>query len=275
MSDTNTETDANQAAPVENETETRARRLGWVAKEEFKGDVEHWRSAAEFLERGERILPLLQRDNDKLHGMVSRLQGELRETKDATKELLDFTSKSEERAYTRALKELQTKAEQAAANADPATVRATLNEIDELNKSHVKPKTETKPEPRSETVDPEIQGWIEREKWYSPKNPTLYAFATETYGELERSKPGMSTADRLAETRRLAVEKFPEKFGINPKREGASSVATPSGGNAPAKRNAHSYENLPEEAKRACDKFVKTIPGYTREKYVKDYDWDN
>ena len=275
MSDVNTAADVTETTPPpENETETKARRLGWVSKDEFKGDPEHHRSAAEFLERGERLLPLLQRDNDKLHRKISEMEGLLRETRESSKELLEFTSKSEERAYERAKREIQAKIEQAAANADPASVRTEIANLDALNEQHRKPPQKTEAKQTAPQVDPEIQDWISKESWFNPKNPTLYSFATETYGELERSKPGVSIAERLAETKRLTTEKFPEKFGINPKRDAAASVGTPSG-NTQAKRNAKSYENLPEEAKRACDKFVKTIPGYTKEKYCKDYDWDN
>jgi hypothetical protein len=35
------------------------------------------------LQRGETILPILQRDNKKLHDTVSRFEKELRETKEA------------------------------------------------------------------------------------------------------------------------------------------------------------------------------------------------
>jgi len=258
------------APPQENEAAVKARRLGWLPKEEFKGDVEHWRSAEDFLERGERLLPLLQRDNDKLHRRLTELEGTLRETREASKELLDFTSKSEERAYKKALAELQAKAEQAAANADPAMVRATLSEIEDLNKSHVKP--EAKPQ-NGVKIDPDIQSWIERESWFN-KDRSLNAYATDTYGDLERNKPGMSTAEKLAETKRLTMEKFPEKFGINPSRSAPAAVGSPTGAVATRKKG-HTYEDLPAEAKKACDKFVKTIPGYKREDYLKDYEWDD
>ena len=56
MSDTHV---AEDATPQPAETEDKARRLGWVPKEEFKGDPENWRSADEFMARGEQLLPIV------------------------------------------------------------------------------------------------------------------------------------------------------------------------------------------------------------------------
>lgn len=264
------ETEVIDTPRVDNDTETRARRLGWVPKEEFKGDPSRHRSAEEFLERGTTILPILQKDNEKLHGLVANLQSELRETKDATKELLEFTSKAEERAYNRAKSEIEQRMEAGAANADPAAVRQAMRDLDALNQEQRKPAP--KPEPAQPQLDPEIQSWIGRESWFT-RDRTLQAYATDVFGDIERSQPGLSRSEMLAETKRRTVEKFPEKFGINPARDNAAAVATPNGGGAPRKKQGKTYEDLPQEAKRACDKFVKQIQGYTREQYVKDYDW--
>lgn len=265
--------DAPDNAPIVNESETKARRLGWVAKEEFKGDPDRWRPAEEFLERGETLLPLLKRDNERLHGRLTEVETLLKETREASRELLAFTSKSEERAYTRAKAEIQFKIEQAAATADPTAVRAGMQELDALNAEHVKPAPKREEVDRPKVAgDPVIQDWISKEEWFT-KSPALNTYATEVFGEIERAHPGMSKAEMLIETKRRTMDKFPEKFGINPARNGASTVAEPGG--APRQRKSgKTYDDLPPEAKKACDKFVKTMPGYTREKYCKDYDWD-
>ena len=78
----------------------------------------------------------------------------------------------------------------------------------------------------------------------------------------------------LAETKKRTMNKFPEKFGINTRREEPASVSTPSGQVTTQRSRKKTYDDLPAEAKSACDKFVKTIPGYTRDKYVAAYDWD-
>lgn len=272
MSDVHAAADATTIdSPIVNEAEGKARRLGWVAKDEFKGDPERWRPAEEFLERGETLLPLLKRDNERLHRLVTDTQTQLKEVQESTKELLNFTSKAEERAYKRAKAEIESRVEQAAASADPNAVRQGMRELDELNAEQVKPAPK-KEETKTVTADPVIQDWIEKESWFI-KSPVLNTYATDVFGELERSAPGMSKSDILAETKKRTMEKFPEKFGINPKREEAGAVAQPSGQIA-ARKGKKTYDDLPADAKKACDKFVKTIPNYTREQYCKDYDWD-
>lgn len=268
------ETKEPQEAPQEDRsTELEARRLGWVNKDEFRGDPDKWRPADEFLDRGRRILPIVQANERRLHRRVDELEKLIKEQTEASKELLEFTSKSEQRAYERAKSEIMQRVEQGAANADASAVRAGMQELDALNKEHVpapKKKDEAKASPQ---IDPVIQDWIDKEQWFL-RDKALNAYATSVYEDVQREKPGLSEADRLGEVKKRTVDKFPEKFGVNPNREAAAAVATPSGtGNS--RKSARTYDALPVEAKRACDKFVKSIPGYKREQYVADYDWES
>jgi hypothetical protein len=79
----------------------------------------------------------------------------------------------------------------------------------------------------------------------------------------------------LAETKKRVMERFPEDFGINPRREQAASVAAPNGGTAPAKKKGRTFDDLPQDAKKAYEKFAKIFgKDYTKEKYLASYDWD-
>ena len=42
------------------DTESRARAMGWVPKDQFRGPAENWRDAGEFVRRGEEELPILR-----------------------------------------------------------------------------------------------------------------------------------------------------------------------------------------------------------------------
>jgi len=270
MSDTQGAEAAPDNAP--NESEAEARKMGWVAKEEFRGDPDKWRPAEEFLDRGKRILPIVLKDNERLQRNLDRVKDQLAEVRESTKELVEFHTAAAKREYERGRREIEAKIEAAAANADANTVRQEMVNLDNLTKQNTpaEKKVETK---QTIQVDPVIQDWITKERWFNADR-TLNVYAIDVYDTLQREKPGVEVSDLLAETKRKTMEKFPEKFGINPNREGAAAVATPSGGNGATRKNAKSYENLPADAKKACDKFVKTIPGYTKEKYVADYDWE-
>lgn len=262
-----------EAAPdnAPNESEAEARKMGWVAKDEFRGDPDKWRPAEEFLDRGKRILPIVLKDNERLQRNLDRVKDQLSELRESTKEIVEFHTQAAKREYERGRREIEARIESAAANADANTVRQEMVNLDNLTKQNtpVQKKVET-PAPQ---IDPDTQDWINKNAWFT-RDKVLAAYAIDVYGNLQKEKPGLSESDLLAETTRQTTAKFPEKFGINPNRENAAAVASPSGGNGTQRRNAKSYDNLPADAKKACDKFVKTIPGYTKEKYVADYDWE-
>jgi hypothetical protein len=275
---TDTTVDTSQTVPPAIEAE--ARDYGWTPKEDFRGPADKWQPANEYLEWAKRNgrmpksefdefkrqFPAIRREN-------AELKTELGQVKETLKEFVEFSSKAEQRAYERARREIEQKAETAAASGDQAGVRQAMADLDNLQKPQDRPKP-TETTQQKPPIDPTIQDWIERNSWYI-KDRALNGYATDVYGELERSAPGMSVEERLAETKKRTIDKFPEKFGINPARENATrSVAEPSGNAAP-RRNARTYENLPPDAKAACDKFVKTIPGYKREDYVRDFDWES
>jgi len=272
MSETETLEQSGEGTVV-SDTEARARRLGWVPKEDFKGDPDKHRSAEEFLERGETMLPLLKRDNDRLHDGMTKLERRLEEQAKTFTQYVEFASKAEERAYKRALAELEAKRDAAIETADVNGAKNAQRQIDELNKdAAAAPKPPEKKDEQPQ-ADPAIQSWIRENDWFE-KSASLRAYAVEEFGDLERRFPGKSKSELLAETKQKTMERFPDKFGINPRREGASAVNEPSAGNPPRKKAGKTYEDLPVEAKRACDKFCKTIPGYTKDKYVADYEWD-
>lgn len=272
MSETETLEQSSEGNAAPTETEQKAMRLGWVPKDQFKGDPDKHRSAEEFLERGETMLPLLKRDNDRLHEGMTKLERRLAEQAETFAEFAQYASKSEERAYKRAKAELEAKRDAAIETADVNGARQAQREIDALEVP-VAPKVPEKKEDQPQP-DPAIQAWIRENDWFD-KSPSLRAYAVEEFGDLERRFPGKSKTELLAETKQKTMERFPDKFGINPKRDGASAVNEPSGGTAPRKKAGKTYDDLPAEAKKACDKFCRTIPGYTKEKYVKDYEWDN
>lgn len=276
MSDVNLAENVNDTPQVDPAVESEARDYGWAPKENFKGPAERWRPADEYVEwakqsgrlpRGEfekitKLVPVIRQENE-------HLKTQLAEVRDTLNQFVEFSTKAEERAFNRAKSELEAKVEAAANNADPAAARAAMAELAALRPEA--PKPAPKAEAPAVALDPVIQDWLGKETWYSdPKNRALNAFATELYDELS----GMPTEKRLAEVKRRTVDKFPEKFGLNPARETAAAVSTPTG-EPPRRKTGKTYDDLPAEAKKACDKFVKQIPGYTREKYVKDYDWND
>lgn len=254
------------------EAEEKAIRLGWVPKDQFKGDPDKWRPAEDFLERGVNMLPLLQRDNEKLHRGMSRLEKRLEEQNRTFEEFQKFTENAEKRAYERARSELESRLDGAIQTADVVAAQQARKELAALENERPKP-VEKPREDDKPKVDPVFKDWMDENPWFN-SDPALAGYATKVFGQLERTQAGKSHAELLAETKKKVQEKFPEEFGINPKREAAASVASPNEGGGSTRKKGKTYADLPADAKKACDRFVKTIPGYTVEKYLSSYDWN-
>lgn len=271
MSDTNAAPAAGDEVVLDGqEIETRARRLGWVAQEEFRGEPSRWKPADEFLKRGEDVLPIMRENNRKLQDQLDRMTSEMAEVRNATVELREFSSKAEERAYKRAKEELDREMRAAFQTGDAAAFDDARRRMDGLETP--KPAETARATPSTPQLDPRVKQWIDSNEWFN-RDKTMNSFATAYHGTLLADKPGMTMEENLAEVAAEVKRRFPEKFS-NARRDAPNAVGSPGAPNGmggPAKR---SYENLPPEARAACDRFMKTIPGYKKEDYVKAYQWD-
>jgi hypothetical protein len=269
MSETETVETTDAPAP---EVVERARRLGWRPQEEYNGRRE-WVPADKFIETAEKELPVLRENLRRLDSLytkdVSSLKNELTEVKQVLTDFREFSTRAEQRAYEKAKREIEEKRDVAVAHADTESFKAAQRELEELDKT-VKPKAPEVEKPKIDTPDPAITSWIAENPWFTT-DATMMAYAKAQDQFLMAAKPGLTVAERLAEVKDRTKKEFPDKFG-NPKREQASSVAEP-GAPPTRQKKGKTYDDLPPEAKAACDKFVKSIPGYKREDYVKDYDW--
>lgn len=243
-----------------NEVEDKARRMGWVPKEEFKGDPNKWRPADEFVERGENELPIMRerlRHQDK----------QLAELKETIKQFADYHSKTEQRAYQQAYTDLKQRQIQAVADGNTAEFVKLDGEIQKLTTEIAEAKPITVPQD-DPTEHPEYKAWKTKNGWFeSDKEMTAYA---NNIGAYIRQTTDLSGMDFLHAVTKEVKAKFPSKFE-NPRRNEAPAVE---GSSASPRKGGKSYADLPAEAKAACDKFVKQGLIKSRDEYVKSYDWE-
>ena len=251
------------AQQIENpDVEAAARAQGWVPQDEFAGDPEKWRSAEEFVERGKQITPILRERNEKLVKDIERLNAKLETQGQAVQELIQFFSKSEQRAYQKAFNELKGKQREAVELGDTAAYEAAEREMAELFK-------EPPPSPKKPEIQPppEYFEFMEANPWYT-KDPELSEYADFVGQRLVgKAKSNKDFYDTVAQTVRA---RFPEKFE-NKKRDVPQSVE---GAGSPPKAKGRGYNDLPADAKAQCDRFMKEIPGFTKEEYIKHFQWD-
>jgi hypothetical protein len=235
--------------------EAEARKMGWKAADEFKGDATQHVDAETFYKRGQELMPILRAQNKAL---LKRLDTMERDSKRAA----EFFTKAEERAYERARSEILAKMEETAESGDVAGNKAAAEKLEKLEKpSSPVAKANRDPAQAAE----EFADWTIENDWYDTDKPmTHYANAQ---AELLMKDGEFLGPDDLAEITRRVKAKFAAKFET--KRTARNPVE--GGGNAPARRGGHTYADLPPEAKAMCDKWVKNGTIASREDYVKGY----
>lgn len=278
--------------------EQRARNMGWLPKEEFRGNPDNWVGADKFVEMAETSLPHLKGTlkvmEDKMAEQTKLLEQQDKKFESLQQDLSDFVQfsrASEQRAYDKAMTDLQEKQLKAKTDGDlDAFVEATEG-IDNLLKTHPAVTGEDRPKGsagQQKTVEQQYQDWIGAEpnafedwvaenQWFH-NDYELHSEALKIDQFLQQ-KYGFSKSRsfRLQEMGKMVKDRFPEKFGNTSKAKG-SPVEGDSGG-GPKGSNGKSYNDLPPDAKAKCDKWTGkdgkgengTIKGLTRQEFVEQY----
>lgn len=258
------------------EAEVKASRLGWVPKDEFKGNPEQWRDADEFLQRGEEIHGYLKKDLERLQTTLTQKDREIDEIRRTMAEFQKFHNETEARAYTRAIEQLKQAKVTAIEQGDGNKVVELDEQIDQLKEAQKKPAIEVKQE--VDRVNQEYLDWLPNNRWYL-EDRELQELA-EDFGEaIKKRNPELVGKAFLDEVTKKVKKVAPEKFE-NPNRTQAT-VGTSSDNRVASSKKKKGYNDLPPDAKAACDRFVNTKVTnkqtgkveslMTQEQYVKEY----
>ncbi len=245
-----------------------AKQHGWTEKEAFKGDPGKWVDAETFVKRADEVMPFLKKQN-------AALKREMDELKRTVKQASAHFSKAEERAYTRAMADLQAKHDEAVETGDVAAARAAVKEIGDLTaEAAAKPKVE----PDEPAFDPaearrELNAWVEENDWYVlDEGKRRYAdMQAEMMGPAKDWPDGNKAW--LAELGKRVDRKFADK---------KPNVTNGGGNRAAPGAGSKSFSDLPAAAKATADRFYrsgvfgdpnKVTLAQAREQYVKSYDF--
>lgn len=243
-------------APRDYDAEAKAQ--GWVPEADYKGK-RPWVDAETFVKTGEELAPLIQAGNRHLTRDLKAAEAKIKELTSTMEAFKTHSDKAEQRAYERAKKELEAQLDAAAEDGDAAAVRKVTKEIVDLEKDVAKP---AKAAESSE--NPEMAAWIAENPWFE-SDRVMRAAAIEISTELGEQNVPISRQWAII-TKRIEAD-FPGKFN-NARRQDPPAVE---GQGAPPRPRSKTYSDLPADAKDICDSFVKTIKGYTRERYVKEF----
>jgi len=251
----------------------RARLMGHIPKEEFKGDPERWVPADKYVERAESLMPILKSQLGKYEEKITTLESTVESQKKTTEKLLKMSEKIGEEAYKQAKKDLTKKQAQAVADGDVDTWQKIEDEKDKLEK----PEPIQVEETPSSTDTPLFKEWHKENNWYrkigttsGDEDMTMYA-DTFSYN-LKARNPSLTEREIFKIASEKVKEVFPHKFS-NPKREEVSPVDT-SIPSTQTKPDGKTYNDLPADAKAQCKILVNDPSIFsikTNEDFVKSY----
>jgi hypothetical protein len=252
LDNVDTDGDAQQGSQDDNaeSSESRARRMGWKPKEEYKGK-DDWVDADTFIEKTENDAPQLrqslrtiERNYQKLEkSMDAILEHHAREIEEKTKG-----------AYQRAIDDIESRLEKAIEDEDPEAIKKAIKARDVIKEREFK---STQQQPRHKSEPAVITDWKAKNPWFGA-DPVLTDAAAK-YTDILASQ-GKSTEEQLDGAEKYIRETFPHKF-----RQPKDAPRMPGGsGNNMHKSSAPkpgSYEALTPEAKAECDRSVKGSGG--------------
>jgi hypothetical protein len=243
--------------------ETQARELGWSPKEEFKGDPERWIDAETFVKRGEELMPILKANNRKLLGEVMSLKEAVKASQDSISALKEFNSKINIREAKETKKVLVEQLKEARSDGDVETELKLTKEIDKTEKALEVAETKPVEQPVAPATDPVFIAWKEEHPWFGQdkrKTNIAIAIGNELRSDPEsRNLTGRAFLDKVIQELNKTLpsaERTPAQSKVEGGR-GSGNSGGPSG-------SGKTFNDLPSEAKDACDRQALRLVGPNR-----------
>lgn len=270
--------DSGDNEPRVDDTETRARAMGWVPKDEFRGPADKWRDAAEFVRHGEQELPILRERNRDLSRKVSEIERDYQQRFQRLEHMSTLAlAKQREQivaSYTQAMRSAVEMGDVQRYDQLMQDYGQRIGEFDQQIQERAQP-VEKQPAPPAQ-LPPEVvairRDFEARNPWFNT-DPELNLAAQRHHLRLQREKPGLSMAENLAETEKAVKAEYASRFGIAHK---VSPSVEPGGGRMPSSgARTKGASDLPADARRQGEKFVreglfKDLNEYAREYFTQD-----
>jgi hypothetical protein len=247
--------------------EDEAREMGWVPEEEWKGDKAQWRGAEEFVNRGEKIVPILKDRLGKTEERLSKTEEDLQMVIKLNREEVNRArQEGYEKAkakYNKDLQELQVEEIEAVSEAD-------TKKYAEIQQKKAQLKEPEKPaeEPTQTEPSPVFKEWHKKNPWYE-KDEVLTRYSMALVPDIRNQHPEYNEEQFFAEIDRVLRKDFPDKFK-NPNREKDGGVEGGAGGEK-GKGGKKTWSDLPDNAKAAYKRLEKRFENQGREIKKEDY----
>lgn len=259
-----------QSQQPDPQVEKRAREMGWSPKDKFRGDPTNWVDAETYVKRGEEMLPIVRAENRRMAAELSAVRTELAQSNENIQALMGANQAiARDRAQARK-RELNSAIREARSqqNDDRAdelqeeldSVNDTLKELGPAQNSNGQGNGQGR-QPQQQRIPPEQLAWQQDNPWYGT-DVRKTALATGIAQEL-RADPanqgltGRAFLDRVSEEVDKIFDSGNSRRSAPSRVEGGSRSTGGGGGSA----NEKSWNDLPQDAQAACNRFEKTMVG--------------
>ncbi len=233
------------------EVEKKAAKMGFIPKEDWKGDPDAWRGPEEFVERGENIVPIVK---DRLDKALEKIEQNSLDMKILTAANQKQTEAAEKRGYEREQKDYDAKLARLEKREMKAFDEADEAEFKQIKKekAELKPPEEPKPATQPKQDNIEFEDWNKKEPWYHVGGNDELTTEANMMGEVLAKQYPTKPAKEIYEMAAARVKKLhPDKFE-NENRNTAGAVEGVSGS---GQTSAKTFAALPQSAK---DSFNRT-----------------
>jgi hypothetical protein len=261
--------------------EQEAKRFGWVPKEDFRGNETDWVDADTFVKRGKEINPILRANNERLKKELDAEREKHTAEIAAIRQTAEEFKQFQKDAFERKQKELSTELEalkaqrkEAIREGDADLVVELEDRIEEVKEERASAKEPTPAPAKVDEpvkVDPSLSEWIDNNKWFG-SNQEATQIANALGATINQEFPNLRGKAFLDKLDERLKQRVPELYG-NPNQGRNTVEGGGARGNA-SSSGKKTYDNLPSEAKAACDKFVKQGLFKSKQEYVDLYDWE-
>ena len=258
-------TEENSSPQGEESAEARARAIGWVSPEDWQGDPPKngFLDAEAFLKRGEQIIPIVNAKNRELKEQLASVRTELAELKGAAQTLNEMNQRQieRERRESEQLKaELQAVRDQAVADGDAN--RALLAER-RMNSLDIQ--QQRGPSPQELAI---VNQWTMANPWYEDSEMRLWADAKAAELVSKGYPRGPALLDAVSREAQLS---FPERVASS--QRGKPGLVEGKPRRSEGQFGKHTFDDLPEDAKREFSNFKRLGVKMTPSQYAKEY-WE-
>jgi hypothetical protein len=241
---------AENDAPQYTADEAEAMKKGWKPKDQFEG--EGWRSAREFLERGELL--------DTIHS----LKREVNDYKKSMENVETLIKRREESARKQAMEELTKARREAIQSGDVETVERLDEDIYKARKEIETPVS---------TLPSDVAEWIENQKsWFNPdtaENKRMMKFATAIEEDIRSANPNISNREALQEVEAEIKKRFPHRFESAARKKPDVEMGTTAAGQR--KKPKYNPADVTDGLKKIARDFVRKGVFKSEEEYYESY----